>query len=59
MGGTLTSLRPERKSVVLWTPWGAIPRTGFKGLVDRRKKLHNSTETPRRKSVATEAPARG
>ncbi len=28
MVGTLTSLRPDRKPVVLWTPWGAVPKRG-------------------------------
>lgn len=28
MVGTLTSLRPDRKPIVLWTPWGAVPKGG-------------------------------
>jgi len=31
MRGTLTSLRRDPKPVVLWTPWGAIPRAGCVG----------------------------
>jgi hypothetical protein len=28
MVGTLTSIRPDRKPIVLWTPWGAVPKSG-------------------------------
>jgi hypothetical protein len=45
MGGTLTSLRPDRKPVVLWTPWGAIPKAGSHGRqTNAWAKLHNALE---------------
>ena len=28
MVGILTNLRPDRKPIVLWTPWGAVPKGG-------------------------------
>lgn len=47
MGGTLTSLRPDRKPVVLWTPWGSIPKTGSRGHRARRGPvLPNVAEPP-------------
>lgn len=49
MGGTLTSLRPDRKPVVLWTPWGAVPKGGSSALQGtRRPKLPDAAEPPQR-----------
>jgi hypothetical protein len=59
MGGTLTSLRPDRKPVVLWTPWGAIPRAGFHGRqANAWAKLHNAIEAPQRQPTGKDGSRR-
>jgi len=45
MLGTLTTIRTERKPVVLWTPWGAIPKAASQARQGKgRVKLHNARD---------------
>ena len=58
MVGTLTTIRTDRKPVVLWTPWGAIPRPGFRGKPTSRNPLHNAIEQPSRRDKAAKGGAK-
>jgi hypothetical protein len=49
MVGTLTTIRTDRTPVVLWTPWGAIPKAASQGRQTKaRTKLYNAIESARR-----------